>query len=134
MATRMLELLSPNYTHDKPTSPCLADFVDVFEDMWKYYVLVPCEMLLRFPHGEVAAMMLLSPYFEAIWIPLSGEDSDRESKRFFVRGFCQVFQSESAGSTRLRKPYMNTCVADSLMKAHCAERCTTALTVLNLFT
>lgn len=90
----MDEFLSPNFRHDKLVDPTFEDLVDVFEDIWKNHVLVPCEMLLRFPHGDVAAMTVLSPYFEAIWIHISGEDSDRKSKKFFVNGFSQVFQAD----------------------------------------
>jgi hypothetical protein len=93
----MEEFLSPSFRHDKLENPTFEDLVDVFEDLWKKHVLVPCEMLLRFPHGDVAAMTVLSPYFEAIWIHLSGEDSDKNSKKFFVKGFSQVFKSDSPG-------------------------------------
>ena len=89
----MKEFLSPQYTHDKLTNASFEDLVDVFEDLWKSYVLAPCEMLLRFPHGDVAAMTVLSPYFEAIWIHISGEDSNGRSKQFFVKGFTNVFHS-----------------------------------------
>lgn len=93
----MEEFLSPHFTHDKLVDPAFGDLVDVFEDLWKNYVLAPCEMLLRFPHGDVAAMAVLSPYFEAIWIHISGEDSNGRSKQFFVKGFTKVFQSDTPG-------------------------------------
>lgn len=91
----MEEFLSPRFTHDKLANPTFGDFVDVFEDLWKNHALAPCEMLLRFPHGDVAAMTVLSPYFEAIWIHISGEDSNGRSKQFFVKGFTKVFQSDA---------------------------------------
>lgn len=93
----MEEILSPSFRHDKLENPTFGDIVDVFEDLWKNHILVPCEMLLRFPHGDVAAMTVLSPYFEAIWIHISGEGSDRNSKKFFVNGFSQVFRADSPG-------------------------------------
>lgn len=127
----MQDFLSPNYTHDKLANACFADFVDVFEDMWRHYMLVPCEMLLRFPHGEVAAMMLLSSYFEAIWIHLSGKDSNGKSKLFFVRGFCRVFRSESAGIDRAAEAIYEHVRCGLDHEAHCAERSTTAGSVRN---
>lgn len=93
----MHELLSPNFRHDKLANPTFEDLIDVFEDLWKNYVFVPCEMLLHFPNGDVAAMTVLSPYFEAIWIHISGEASDKNSRKFFVNGFSQVFRSDSPG-------------------------------------
>lgn len=93
----MHEFLSPSYTHDKLENPTFGDLVDVFEDLWKKCVLAPCEMLLRFQHGDIAAMTVLSPYFEAIWTHISGEDSNGRSKQFFVKGFSRVFSSDSVG-------------------------------------
>lgn len=88
---------SPSYTHDKLRNPSFSDLVDVFEDYWMQNILIPCEMLLSYKHGELAAMILLSSYFEAIQIYLSGEDSNRHSKAFFVKGFCCVFSSKNQG-------------------------------------
>lgn len=88
---------SPSYTYDKLQNHSFFDLVDVFEDYWMKNILVPCEMLLSYKHGELAAMILLSSYFEAIQIYLSGEDSDRQSKAFFVKGFCCVFSSRNQG-------------------------------------
>src|SRR5215510_919241 len=89
----MRQILSPNYTHDKLANPSLSDLIDVFEDTWEGYVLIPCEALMKMPHGQVAAMTVLSSYFEAHWIYRSGQDSTGNSKRFFICGFLQVFQS-----------------------------------------
>lgn len=96
----MDERLSPNYKHEKLESPCYADLVDVFEDLWKHFVFSPVDMLLRHPHGDVAAMTILCSYFEAVWSYFTGEDSDKRSTEFFVKGFCQVFKSEDAGSEK----------------------------------
>lgn len=93
----MDQQLSPNYTHEKLENHSHGDLVDVFEDMWKYYVFSPVELLLRHPHGDVAAMTVLSSYFEAAWSYLSGKDSDKKSAAFFVEGFCQIFVSDDAG-------------------------------------
>lgn len=89
--------LSPSYTHEKLEQPNLTDLVDVFEDVWRNYIFSPAKMLLKVPNGEIAAMTDLCSYFEAIQSYLTGEDSDRKSKEFFVKGFCQVFRSESEG-------------------------------------
>lgn len=89
--------VSKKYTHEKLENPSLGDLVDVFEDMWKCFVFSPVEILLRSPYGDVAAMMILSSYFEAAWSYHSGEDSDKKSKPFFTKGFCQVFVADDAG-------------------------------------
>ena len=37
----MKQRLTPSYDHDKVANPSLADLVDVFEDVWKGYILSP---------------------------------------------------------------------------------------------
>lgn len=89
--------LSPRYTHKKFEDPTLSDLIDVFEDSWIGFVFSPAEKLLSYPDGDVAAMTLITSYFEAFWIFQTGEDSDGKSKEFFINGFCQVFSSDSPG-------------------------------------
>lgn len=89
--------LSPRYDHEKLEDPTLSDLIDVFEDSWMGFVFSPAEKLLSYPDGDVAAMALITSYFEAIWIYLTGEDSDRKSQEFFVNGFCRVFSADSSG-------------------------------------
>ena len=43
-------------------------------------------------------MTLISSYFEAIWIYLTGEDSDGRSKEFFFNGFGRCFSADTAGT------------------------------------
>ena len=87
--------LSPNYAHEKLEHANFADLVDVFEDLWRNYVFSPVAMLLQTPNGDIAAMTVLCSYFEAIAGYISGEDSNRQSKKYFVQGICQVFHSDS---------------------------------------
>lgn len=89
--------LSPRYDHEKLEDPTLSNLIDVFEDSWMGFVFSPAERLLSCPDGDVAAMTLITSYFEAIWIYLTGEDSDRKSQEFFVNGFCRVFSADSPG-------------------------------------
>jgi hypothetical protein len=89
--------VSPRYDHSKLDNPSLMDLVDVFEDSWRGYVFAPAKMLLGHPDGDVAAMTLVTSYFEAIWIYLSGEDSEYRSKEFFVNGFLRCFSANTAG-------------------------------------
>jgi len=91
--------ISPRYDHEKIENPTLEDLIDVFEDSWRGFVLTPAKALLKHPDGDVAAMTLISSYFEAIWIYMTGEDSDGRSKEFFVNGFGCCFRADSAGST-----------------------------------
>lgn len=89
--------LSPNFKHDKLESPSLLDLIDVFEDTWKHFIFLPAELLLKTPYGEIAAMIVLSSYFELMQSYTTGQDSDGKSKDFFIKGFCQVFKSDSDG-------------------------------------
>lgn len=92
----MFEYLSPSFTHDKLENASFSDLVDVFEDLWRKCVLNQCELLLKNRDGQIAAMSLLCSYFEAIWIHISGEDSNGKSREFFTHGFCRVFRSSDA--------------------------------------
>ncbi|HYE35301.1 hypothetical protein [Methylocaldum sp.] len=89
--------ISPSYSHEKVENPSFLDLVDVFEDLWRNYIFSPVWLLLNSPHGDIAAMTILCSYFETIQSYMSGEDSNHRSKEFFIKGFCQVFHSESAG-------------------------------------
>lgn len=89
--------VSPKFDHTKLEDPSLVDLIDVFEDPWRSYVLEPARLLLKHPAGDVAAMTLVTSYFEAIWIYLSGEDSAGRSKEFFVNGFKRCFSTDTAG-------------------------------------
>lgn len=89
--------LSPNFKHDKLENPSLLDLIDVFEDTWKHFIFLPAQLLLKTPHGEIAGMMVLSSYFEVMQSYTTGQDSAGKSKDFFIKGFCQVFKSDSDG-------------------------------------
>lgn len=87
--------LSPSYTHEKLAHPQFADMVDVFEDLWRKCVFDQAGRLLEGPNGDIAALTVLCPYFEAIGGYISGEPTDRRARAFFVKGFCEVFRSDS---------------------------------------
>lgn len=89
--------LSPSYKHDKLDNPSFQDLVDVFEDLWFQYVFKPVEALLAMPHGDIAAMSLLSSYFEAAESYRSGLSSKRRSKEFFVKAFSYVYRADQTG-------------------------------------
>ena len=91
----MKQKLTPNYDHEKLENPSLADLIDVFEDAWKGYILVPAQVLLNTPNGDIAAIALLSPYFETIEALYQGKSSDRRSGEFFIAGFLRVFDRNS---------------------------------------
>lgn len=91
----MKQMLTPNYDHEKVANPSLADLLDVFEDAWKGYILAPAQVLLNTPNGDIAAIILLSPYFESIEAIYRGESSDRRSREFFIAGFLRVFDKTS---------------------------------------
>lgn len=87
--------LSPSYKHEKLENPTMTDLVDVFEDLWRNCVFSQAELLLRTQNGDIAAMTVLCPYFEAIGGYITGEDTNRRAREFFVKGFGLVFRSDS---------------------------------------
>lgn len=93
----MEHFVSPRYNHSKLGNPSLTDLIDVFEDSWRGYVFRPAEMLLNHAGGDVAAMTLVTSYFEAIATYMTGENSEGKSKQFFVNGFSQCFKASTEG-------------------------------------
>jgi len=93
----MEHFVSPKYDHSKLENPSLTDLIDVFEDSWRGYVLEPAKLLLGHPSGDVAAMTLVTTYFEAIWICLAGEGSKGRSEQLFVNGFSRCFNANITG-------------------------------------
>ncbi len=91
----MKQRLTPNYTHEKISNPTYADLIDVFEDAWKGYILSPAQAVLNSPNGDIAAVTLLSPYFESIESLHQGKPSEGRSRDFFVAGFLRVFEKIS---------------------------------------
>ncbi len=92
----MEHFVSPRYDHSKLENPSFTDLIDVFEDSWQKYVFWPSKMLLDHG-GDVAAMTLVTSYFEAIAIYMTGENSEGKSKPFFVNGFSQCFAASTEG-------------------------------------
>ena len=91
----MEQRLTPNYSHEKVSNPTCTDLIDVFEDAWKGYILSPAQLLLDNPNGDIAAMTLLSLYFEPIEALYRGKASNGNSQTFFVAGFLRVFERTS---------------------------------------
>lgn len=93
----MKHFISPNFGSEKLDAPSYTDLVDIFEDSWRGFVFHPAVKLFSLPYGDVAAMTLVSSYFEALWIYRTGTDSDGRSKEFFVKGFQNCFKSANDG-------------------------------------
>jgi len=77
--------LSPSFEHSKLENPSLEDFIDVYEDLWRSYIFQPAATLLESEHGGIAAMTILSSYFEAIESYICGRKSEGKSGEFFVK-------------------------------------------------
>ncbi|WP_157966517.1 hypothetical protein [Bordetella bronchiseptica] len=92
----MQQLLSPSYGHEKLDNPTLDDLIDIFEDCWTHYIFAPCELLLKSPHGDIAAITLLCSYFETIGGYLHDQDTTRRSKEFFCIGLSEVLPTAQA--------------------------------------
>ena len=102
--------VSPRYTYKKLEPPFYRDVVDVFEDRMRGWVLAPAFQLLKTDPVSVAAITLVTNYFEGIEIYFSGEDSKGRSQKFFRRGFQRVFLVRGGGQDQ------SDYIADSLYK------------------
>lgn len=104
----MKHFVSPNFPPEKLEPPLFRDVVDVFEDRMRYWLIEPAKRLLAVPHGEVAAVALVTNYIEGIEIYASGEDSKGRSKEFFRRGYRRIFSAVSGPD------YMQDAIAAAL--------------------
>ena len=88
----LTHFVSPRFTHRKLEPPFYRDVVDVFEDRMRGWLLAPALKLLDSNDFSIASVSLATSYFEGIEIYHSGEDSKKQSKVFFRRGFLRVFR------------------------------------------
>ncbi|ORJ52555.1 hypothetical protein [Geothermobacter hydrogeniphilus] len=95
--------ISPNYTYEKLESMNVDDFIDIFEDRTRVWLLDTVSHLLELEHGYFAAISLLLTYFEGIAIYLEGRDSQDKSKAFFKKGFVDVFKKSGFDEQLLNK-------------------------------
>lgn len=101
-------MISPKYNHEKLENPSFIDLVDVFEDLWQGYIFNPVRYLLDLEHCDIAAITILCSYYEAIQSYLTGESSRKKSMEFFIKGFMQVFNSDSSEIEKAAKDiYIN---------------------------
>lgn len=89
--SEMMFSVSPSFTHDKLGTGHIDDYIDVFEDRFLNWMFKPVEVLMSTQDGHVAAVGILSTYFESIQIYKKGIDSTRRSKEFFTDCFCEIF-------------------------------------------
>ena len=84
-----------------PTGTNRNDLIDVFEDAWRGFILVPAQIILDTQNGDIAAMTLLNPYFESIEALHRGKSSEGKSQEFFIAGFLRVFEKISGLNHKL---------------------------------
>jgi hypothetical protein len=84
-------LVSPKYTTDKLKSGKIEDRIDVFEDRIKGWFLDHATALTGSSNAQFAILQLSLSYFETYAIYKRGEDSEGQSKKFFVSAFLEVF-------------------------------------------
>lgn len=84
--------ISPNFTSSKITGE-LDDYIDVYSDRIRGWLLAPAKALLGVPHAEIAVLTLCLTYFEGLAIYRSGESSDGKSRAFFQAAIDECFSS-----------------------------------------
>jgi hypothetical protein len=98
-------LISPRFGPEKIQTGRIEDFIDVYEDRLKGWMLDRADEMARHPHGEFAALAIAMSYFEPHWSFVTGEDSDGQSGDFFRSGYRAVFPNPqptaSMGNTPL---------------------------------
>jgi|TARA_R100000501_G_C2595058_1_gene93868 hypothetical protein len=99
----MQDLITPDFDHSALEDPSLLDLVAVFENSWNHYVIEPARELINTKNFDVAALTVLTTYFEGIWIYKSGEDSTGKSRAFFIEGFCECFDGDPKGARIVAK-------------------------------
>ncbi|NOS68759.1 MAG: hypothetical protein HOP33_02370 [Verrucomicrobia bacterium] len=92
---RVLLKISPGFDSRKLEGKTLEqnfdDFVDVYEDRIRGWLLTWAHELNKPEHAGFAALQLALAFFEGFAVFHDGEDSDGRSGAFFGRGFRLVF-------------------------------------------
>lgn len=84
--------VSPSFRPDKLASGKLDDKIDVFEDRFKIAIIEQAAALFSpsnplYRHAGTSVLLILLPYFETIAQYRSGESSEKQSRKFFIREF-----------------------------------------------
>lgn len=95
--------ISPHFCDRKLENSKLDDWIDVFEDRVRYWLIDPASNLLETTFGFVPSLGLLLSYFEGIQTYKEGKDSRNKSKLFFRKAFIDVFSTSGVPISLLEK-------------------------------
>ena len=84
--------ISPNFTADKATPGKFLDWVDIWEDRMKGWLLGPARKLSdQGLDSHMAALQLAVGFLEPYEVFRKGEDSEGQSRVFFCNAFRRIF-------------------------------------------
>lgn len=83
--------ISPRFTLEKLKSTRIEDWIDIYEDRIRGWLLDHAAALTHRPHSNAAVFQLALTYFEGWAQYRYGEDSTGRSQEFFVRALMDVF-------------------------------------------
>lgn len=90
-------LISPRFGPEKLASGRIEDFIDVYEDRLKGWMLDRADQMAQLPNGEFAALAIALAFFEPHWSFVVGETSNNRSRQYFKKGFMDVFPVPTPG-------------------------------------
>ena len=95
LTKRVIMKISPSFDSRKLENKALPkdfnDFIDVYDDRIRGWLLCWAHELNKTEHGGFAALQIALAFFEGFAVFYYGEDSDRKSAAFFYRGLRLVF-------------------------------------------
>lgn len=83
--------ISPRFDSMKLSNPAFDDYVDVYEDRVRGWLIDSGRILNQHEHAGFGVLQISLAYFEGHTIFYEGQDSRNKSKEFFKKGFLSVF-------------------------------------------
>jgi hypothetical protein len=95
--------ISPHYDSTKLINASLDDFIDVYEDRTRGWLIDCARILNEHEHAGFGVLQIALSYFEAHTVFLRGEDSRNHARLFFKAGFEAAFPETTRWPQALRK-------------------------------
>lgn len=89
--------ISPRYGPEKLAAGRIEDYIDVYEDRMKGWMLDRADEIARHAEGGFAALSVAMGFFEQYWSFLTGLDSNNHAGEFFKKGLLKTFPDLEPG-------------------------------------
>src|SRR6266496_591002 len=83
--------ISPNYDSVKQVNPALNDFIDIYEDRVKGWLIDSAKILNKYEHAGFSVLHIIFAYFEAHASVYHGINTIGQAGTYFKQAFQAIF-------------------------------------------